>query len=400
MSRSAEVVRHEAHAGGLPPIVVVTTFYPNAAFPHRTVFVRNLVQAMRARASVEVVAPVPYAPPAVRVARWRKLRAIPREEEIDGMVVAHPRYAAVPGVDVLSGFTYGMAVLDGLRRRLRARGPFLIHAHCAYPDGVGVARAARRLGVPYAITAHGSDINVYAQRPSLRPQVKAAFAGACGVVAVSRAVAEKIEALGTGTPLERIPCAGFDPALFGSQDRGACRDALGIDRAARVVLFVGNLVPVKAVDVLLAAWGMLRDDRARLLVVGDGADRAALQTQAGRSGVVFLGALPQGEVARWMGAADVLVLPSRSEGMPNVVVEALASGVPVVASRVGGIGELVVEGGNGLLVEPGEAPALAAALASALGRSWDRNGIRASVSHLTWAALAERNLSFLARVSR
>lgn len=353
-------MRPEVRARGLPPIVVVTTFFPNAAFPHRTVFVRNLVLAMRARASVEVVAPVPYAPPAVRVARWRKLRTIPREETIDGMVVAHPRYAAVPGADALSGFTYGLAILESLRRRL-ARGPFLVHAHCAYPDGVGVARAARRLGVPYAITAHGSDLNVYAKKWLLRPQVKAALAGACGVVAVSRAIEDEVEALGAGTALQRIPCAGFDPALFAPRDQGACREALGIDRAARVVLFVGNLVPVKAVDVLLTAWDMLRDRRARLLIVGDGVERAALQAQAAKAlGVTFLGALPQGEVARWIGAADVLVLPSRSEGTPNVVVEALASGVPVVASRVGGIGELVTDGSNGILVEPGEASALAA----------------------------------------
>ena len=85
--------------------------------------------------------------------------------------------------------------------------------------------------------------------------------------------------------------------------------------------------------------------------------------------------------------------------MPNVVVESLASGVPVVASRVGGIPELVDEQTNGLLVEPGNAPALAQALASALGRDWNRETIRASAAHLTWDALAAKNLDFLARVA-
>jgi glycosyltransferase involved in cell wall biosynthesis len=187
--------------------------------------------------------------------------------------------------------------------------------------------------------------------------------------------------------------------VFAPRDRSACRAALGI-RAARLALFVGNLVPVKAVDVLLAAWGMLRDPDAALRIVGDGAERGRLEAMAARlPGVSFLGALGQPEVARWMAAADVLVLPSRSEGMPNVVVEALASGVPVVASGVGGIGELVADGANGKLVPPGDPAALAGALSSALGRDWDREEIRASVAHLTWTALAERNLSFLARVA-
>jgi glycosyltransferase involved in cell wall biosynthesis len=388
-------------AGGPPPIVVVTTFFPNGAFPHRTVFVRNLVRAMRARTSVEVIAPVPYAPPAIGVARWRKLRTVPAHEEVDGLAIAHPRYIAVPGLDALSGVTYAVGVMGALRRRLRARGPFLLHVHCAYPDGVGAAHVARRLGVPYVITAHGSDINVYAEKPLLRPQIRGAFAGARGVIAVSRALEAKIAAMGAGMPLERIGCAGFDPTLFAARDGDAARAALGVDRAARVVLFVGNLVAVKAVDVLLQAWAALgADTRARLVIVGDGVNRGALEAQARPlAGVTFLGARPQAEVAAWLSVANALVLPSHHEGMPNAVVESLASGVPVVASRVGGIPELVEEGVNGLLVAPGDAPALAKALATALERDWNREAIRASAAHLTWDALAEKNMEFLARVA-
>jgi glycosyltransferase involved in cell wall biosynthesis len=158
---------------------------------------------------------------------------------------------------------------------------------------------------------------------------------------------------------------------------------------------------VKAVDVLLQAWASLNDARARLVIVGDGVDRAALETQARALPTVkFLGAIPQADVAGWFGVANALVLPSRHEGMPNVVVESLASGVPVVASRVGGIPELVTEGTNGLLVAPGDAPALTHALSTALNRDWNRDTIRASAAHLTWDALAAQNLEFLSRVAR
>ena len=109
--------------------------------------------------------------------------------------------------------------------------------------------------------------------------------------------------------------------------------------------------------------------------------------------------LANAEVADWIAVADVLCLASHSEGLPNVIVEALASGVPVVSSRVGGIPEIVVDGRNGLLVPPADPARLAAALSHAFDRTWDRAAICASVSHLTWKHLAERNLQVLRRVA-
>ena len=141
----------------------------------------------------------------------------------------------------------------------------------------------------------------------------------------------------------------------------------------------------------------------RLVVVGAGPERAALLRLATREGVErqvsFLGALPQTEVADWIGAADVLCLASHSEGLPNVIVEALASGVPVVATSVGGVPEVVVDGENGILVPPADPVRLAAALSSALERTWDSATVSASVAHLTWQRLAERNLQVLHQVA-
>jgi glycosyltransferase involved in cell wall biosynthesis len=105
-------------------------------------------------------------------------------------------------------------------------------------------------------------------------------------------------------------------------------------------------------------------------------------------------------VASWIGAADLLCLPSRNEGMPNVVVEALASGVPVVATAVGGLPDVIVEGENGFLAPSGEASALAGALWRALSVTWDVARITRSAEAMTWAALAQRNLDFLATAVR
>ncbi len=382
------------------PIVVVTSFFPNRSFPHRTVFVRNLVNAMRSHASVEVIAPMPFAPPWTMVDRWRKLRAVPMREHIAGLIVLHPRYVAISGLDALSGITYARSIVGLLRTRLREQGPFLVHAHCAYPDGVGVANVAKALGLPYVITAHGSDINVYAGKPFLRPQIRRAFAGARGVIAVSAELEQKILAIDAGMPLARIPCAGFDPAVFAQRDKAFCRQALGIKPEVRLVTFVGNLVAVKGVEVLLGAWASLQRENTELVIIGDGPERGRLMAQAGGlPGIRFAGVLPQDDVATWLGASDLLVLPSLNEGMPNVIVESLASGVPVVASRVGGIPELVVDGVNGYLAEPGDVASLGNALNTALSRAWDGIALRKSTAHLTWGALAAENLAFLARVS-
>jgi glycosyltransferase involved in cell wall biosynthesis len=218
----------------------------------------------------------------------------------------------------------------------------------------------------------------------------------------------------TGLPASRIdciPCAGYSPAVFhprGAQERASLRSGLGVAADARLVLFVGHLVPVKALDVLLKAWALLQSDpagpgTARLVLIGEGAERAALERLARELGIAdraaFLGPLPQPAVADWIVAADLLCLPSHAEGSPNVIVEALASGTPVVASRVGGIPDLVDDGTNGLLVAPGDPAALAAALASALRREWVPARISSSIAHLTWSALGRRNRDVLADVA-
>jgi glycosyltransferase involved in cell wall biosynthesis len=361
---------------------------------------------MRRRCPVEVISPVPFVPPLRAVPAWYTQSRIPARERIDEIDVSHPRFVVLPKLEAASGLGYALGVLAPLHR-LKAEAPDLVvHAHCAFPDGVGVALAAQGLGLPYAVTAHGSDINVYAPRAALGWQIRRALAGAAAVLAVSRDLQGKIEQmLGPGArPVHHVPCAGFDPALFRPRDRCALRAELGTPADGRLILFVGQLVPIKRIDRLIEAWRLLHAEGRlapadRVVVIGDGPERATLAGQAAASGiadrVTFAGPLPQPTVARWIGAADLLCLPSDSEGTPNVIVEALASGVPVVASRVGGVPELVTPESNGLLVPPGDASGLARALGTALERAWDVERIRASVANFNWDRLGDRTIDCL-----
>ncbi|GAB4507873.1 MAG: glycosyltransferase family 4 protein [Sulfuricaulis sp.] len=390
-------------------ILTVTTFYPNSADRYRAVFVRNLVSALRKLCRVSVVSPVPFVPPLRRVPGWYALSRIAPKETIDGMEILHPRFMVIPKLDWLSGVGYFLGVLRLLRRARKKGGGLLVHAHCAYPDGVGVALAARMLGLPYVITAHGSDVNLYSTRLGLRFQIRWAMRGARGVIAVSHDLQEKIRRLlnAEAPRIEHIPCAGYDPDLFFPQESRMVRKRLNVGNG-RLIVFIGTLAPIKGVDILIDAWSRLCragdvTEADQLVLIGEGKCREALERQAADAGIEhctrFLGGIPQAQVSLWIAAADLLCLASHHEGTPNVIVEALACGVPVVASRVGGVPEIIFDEVNGKLVNPGDAGEFSQALRSALSRPWDRETVRRSVSHLTWESIAEKNLRFLQSVS-
>jgi glycosyltransferase involved in cell wall biosynthesis len=195
-----------------------------------------------------------------------------------------------------------------------------------------------------------------------------------------------------GIPRERIRVQhnGVDGERFRIRDRSAARQRLGVAEDRQLVTFVGNLVPEKGVDVLIDAMGALEGagtENLELALVGAGGMAEALRQRAGALGigprVRFCGRRPHEEIADWITAADLFCLPSLREGCPNVVLEALASGRPVVASRVGGVPELIREE-TGVLVPARDAPALAEGIRTALSRTWDPGVLRGSVPYLSW----------------
>lgn len=383
-------------------VITITTFFPNCAQPQRTVFVKNLVQAMRQHCTMQVIAPVPYAPPFGSKLEWQASRKIPASEIVDGIAIEHPRFIVVPKIEWLSGLTYFLRILPLLARFRSEKNQVIIHVHCAYPDAVGVALAAKLLGLRYVVTAHGSDINVYAERPMLRFQIRWALQYAAGIVAVSESLEAKIRALvgQKKTEITRIPCAAFDPQVF-SPMTSASHDAT---MQGRTVLFVGLLVSIKGIDYLIEAWAELHSHGKlrvtdQLVVLGDGPLRDTLERQVTdaklTSMVKFTGTVNQTQVAQWIKKSDLLCLPSLNEGTPNVIIEAMACGVPVVASRVGGIPDLIHEGENGMLVTPQDSLALAEAMEAALNHNWNAETIARSVAGRTWQTIAEQNVQFI-----
>ncbi|WP_313927402.1 glycosyltransferase [Pseudoxanthomonas sp.] len=317
---------------------------------------------------------------------------------LDGVDVEAFTYPALPG---LSRVTNGWMAGRALVARMRRFEPDLVLAYWVYPDGAAAKRAAQRLGVPCIVGARGSDIHV---RSGLNAHLtRRTLQGLDAILTVSHAMRDT--AISTfGADPERVhPVVnGIDTDVFHPRDRQAMRARLGVPADARLITYVGRFVEAKGMRELLQAFQALaaQDPRVRLALVGDGVMReelAGLVQATGLGGrVTMTGGLEPAQVAEWIGASDVLTLPSWSEGYPNVVVEGIACGRPVVATAVGGTGEIITAG-NGILVPPRDAAALERGLADALSRTWDAAAVSASVSR-GWGDVAADTLAICRQV--
>lgn len=244
----------------------------------------------------------------------------------------------------------------------------LIHAHWVIPTGlIGVVVGRYLTGKPVVVTAHRADINVFPEKSKLaRLAAKFVLKKADHVIAVSAALRERIrEEYGVSEGRISVINMGVDPRLFRPRDKKEVREQLELPLDGKVVLFAGGLISVKGLEYLLMAVPRVleKEKRALFILVGTGSLEARLKQMARELGVSeqvrFVGERPHEELPLWISAAEAIVLPSLDEGLPVLLMEALASGVPVIATRVGGTPEVVKEGRNGFLVEPRNPEALA-----------------------------------------
>jgi glycosyltransferase involved in cell wall biosynthesis len=368
-------------------LLVVTSQFPIRDEPTRGRPIVQTVQQLARLATVKVVSPIAVYP------RWAQpgsylAHAPGAVAGLDGDP-DYPAYPALPGLTrPLNGWLCGRAIEAAL---VRFR-PDVVLAYWLYPDAYGAMLAARRAGVPLVAGARGSDIRVRdaISRRLTRRVVRAArrllvVSEDLGQLAVQRYGAEAARVC-------VIP-NGCDAATFHPDDRAAARQALGMPADAVVLLYVGRLVAEKGLRELVEAVRQLAAQRRnlQLVLVGDGPLRNELSALAASSGNVRLtGPLAPEAVAQWMVAADLVTLPSYSEGHPNVLVEALACGRPVVATDVGGIPE-VVDRDSGVLVRARDSDALARGLATALARDWDGTALARRFSR-SWRQVAEDTL--------
>ncbi len=363
-------------------VLAITQIWPNSLEPLRGPYnVQQFVELAK-HVDVEVLAAVAYVPGAGLLGKPPRpalLAGLPPKETMNGLPTTYLRQLYLPKIGVpVAVPLYAASLLA--HRKLLAWADVLLGTW-AYPDGCATILAARALGKPCVVKVHGSDINLVAKMPSARAVLRAVLPRVGAMVSVSRPLADEIAALGVPRAKIHVVANGVDTEAFAVRDKGEARRALGLPEDKKIVLTVGRLEPQKGTLDLLEAWGRVREARRDvvLALVGDGVSRPQVDAKKAEwgDGIVVPGALPFAEIARWVAACDLFTLPSWSEGTPNAVLEALASGRPAVGSDVGGIPDVLRDPRSGLVVAARDPAALARGLLEALARDWPAESVRA-----------------------
>jgi len=374
-------------------VLFLSNLYPNSQEPTRATFNKQKIKHLKGLCEVVIVAPVLWFP--LKSIFDKKLKKIPLKEKINGVEVYHPRVFYFPK---FFRFAYGMLFYLSIRsfvKGLNEKYDFdAIYSSWVYPDGFAGMRLAKLMRKPFVVEALGSDVNMYCKTLSCRKIIKKVFLSAAKVITVSRDLKDKIADL--GVPKEKISViySGIDHDLFYPADKSESRNRLKIPMDDKIVLFVGNLVRLKGVDLFLKALETSKNKNWKAVIVGDGELSLSLQRMAKKlqltNRVKFVGPCPHEDISLWINASDVLCLPSLSEGVPNVILEGWACGTPVVASDVGGVSEVFDDSNVGELIEPNNVEAIARGIENVLSKEWDKNYIYCKALSYSWNNTAEK----------
>jgi len=345
-------------------LLIITNLFPNAQEPNRAMFNKQQFGELSKLCELKIIAPIPYF-------SYSK-KQVPEVEIIDGIEVYHPRYLVIPKIlRCIHGFTYYLGVLHLVKRIYREFKFEAILASWAYPDIYAVSGIAQKLKLPFFAKVHGSDVNLAHQYFFRTQMIVKGLKRAKKVFAVSSVLKERMVKLGVNKDQIVLLPNGVDAKKFYIMDKNTCRQELGLPIDKKIVLYVGNMVPVKGVDVLIDAVEGLSSDIC-VVMIGEGVLRRQLELKVKQgkysANVLFVGIKPHDEIAKWINAADVLCLPSRNEGCPNVILEALACKTTVVATKVGSIPEIISSDIYGKLVDSEDVRGLSKAIIEVAGR--------------------------------
>lgn len=381
-------------------IALITPVLPVPFDPSRGRFILEIARALSAmseNATVKVFLLHSEYPKAVERLQSQSFLTgrVPSGYSIDGIDLTIISYPALP---VLSRALNPHVSSRLLKPHLRQFEPDVVLGYWIYPDGAAAIKAASQIGKPCILGALGSD--VYVREGMAGRATRRTLARADAVTTVSNAMSKHvIDAFGCDPDKVTTIINGFDASVFHPRDQAQMRARFDIAPDKKVVMYVGRLVATKGLGELIDAFALLHqhDARAFLVLAGDGVMRDELQGKVDSYGlndsVRFLGGVEPDVVAQYLGAADLLTLPSWSEGYPNVLVEAIACGRPVVSTRVGGVDE-IINPSNGLFAPVKDANGLFESLRKVLEQDWDAEKISVAVQR-SWDDVASDTLKLI-----
>ena len=368
-------------------VAVITRYFPTSQEPWAGHSAYQTLRFLAKRCELKVFYPESQYPPML-TPQSRAGRKIDFTHQVDGVAVEYIPYLALPAISrPLNGLSASRSILSSVR----AYRPDIILNYIVYPDGDAARRVAGALRVPFVVTAIGTDLNVIP--PLCTGLTSRVLREADFTVTVSGDLLRTARGLGAPVERSRAVLNGCDTTIFRPRDRATARAALDIPADTEAVVYVGRFDMAKGLGELISAIASLRESRPRLhcYLVGDGPARQQMVEAIASHGVGgevrLVPSCPTDGVATWMAASDLITLPSYREGCPNVVIEALASGRPVVATNVGGIPELMDDSG-GRLVPAREVSGLASALDEVLTQTWDAEAI-AACHNRSWSDVSD-----------
>ena len=368
-------------------MLIVTNLYPLPWEPGRASFNRQQFALLESEYDLSFLVPVQF------IDWFKHLKQVSQSDRI-----RYVPYFFTPkiGRRFYSVFMFLSLLLhSGLW--LKKRSPDVMLASWAYPDAVATSWLAALFRTRFYFKVHGSDVHMHGLIPARAKQIVSAANSAEKIISVSDELKKQLTELGISQAKVQVIYNGVDHQLFAAVAKREIEDPY--------ILFVGNLKQDKGVMELLQAFNRLRQAGAihKLVIAGNGPMRASIgqycAEHAIEEHVTLLGNVAHSKLPALMQHAKLLVLPSYHEGVPNVLLESMAAGTPVVATAVGGIPEIVSQGVTGLLVPTPEPVALAAALDAALVKDWDRSAIQQHASQFTWQKNKEQMLQAFEKIS-
>jgi teichuronic acid biosynthesis glycosyltransferase TuaC len=377
-------------------VLTFTSLFPNKVTPTNCIFVHQRMSHFARRRGNEVVAvaPVPYVPSWLPGSEYESFRRVPYQEQLGNLTTYHPRYPIVPRVSMpLHGWLMFLGSISLVRRLHREQRFDFIDAHYVYPDGFAAVLIGKCLGLPVIVSARGTDINLFPTFLLIRPMIRWTLQHVSGAISVCTPLQDAMLRLGLPPEKARVIGNGIDLERFRPVDSSMARRRLQLPEEARILVSVGGLIERKGFHFLIPALAKIlpQHPTAKLCIIGEGPWRNKLESiisQHGLNGSVWLrGSQPNEELKFWYSAADVSCLTSSREGWPNVILESMACGTPVLATRVWGVPEVIVSPKLGVMVDQ-SVESIANGLDLALKKSWDRETIKYYAQQRTWDVVA------------
>ncbi len=384
--------------------LLFSTLYPSSVRPGHGIFVETRLRELLGSGQVQtkVVAPVPwFLSTNPRYGDYARVAKTPAREQYSGVDVRHPRYFLPPKIGMnIAPFLLALGAKPAVQHLLEEGFDFdVIDAHYYYPDGVAAALLARHFNKPFVVTARGSDINLISNYSVPRKLMRWASHRACASIGVSQALTQAMANMGMPQSRLMMMPNGVDLDRFHLQPQIDARAALGWP-SQPTLLSVGNLVENKGHHIAIEALPHLPE--FRLVIAGEGPEHKALQLLAIQLDVAdrvqFMGRIAQDQLATCYSAADILVLASSREGWPNVLLESMACGTPVVATDVGGVPEIITSEIAGRLMTTRDAAGAAKSIQDLWRNMPGRKAVQACAMGSSWQSTSDQQINLFDRI--